>query len=57
MSERPTIPQALLDYIRAEADRIHHGRIIIEINADKQNRIDVITETRERFSQAQRGPG
>lgn len=43
------IPQNLLNHIKDEAGRIHHGRIIIEINADKPGKVDVITESRERF--------
>ena len=49
-----TIPDTLLAYIRQEAQRMHHGRIIIEINADKPDRVDVITENRERFTQVVR---
>lgn len=44
------IPDSLLTYILQEAERMHHGRIIIEINVDKPDKIDVITESRERFS-------
>ena len=43
------IPQVLLDYIADESERIHHGTIIIEVNADKPGRFDVVTERRERF--------
>jgi hypothetical protein len=44
------IPDSLLTYIVNEAERMHHGRIIIEINTDKPDKVDVITESRERFS-------
>lgn len=43
------IPPNLLEHIRNECTQIHHGRIIVEINADSPNKIDVITESRERF--------
>lgn len=42
------IPENLLAFIKTEARRIHHGRIIIELNATS-DKIDVITELRERF--------
>lgn len=42
------IPETLFTYIKEEASRIHHGRLIIELN-ETSNKIDVITETRERF--------
>lgn len=45
------IPENLLQYIREECTRIHHGTIRIEINADKPDKIDVITEYRQRFSE------
>lgn len=44
------IPDILLQHIKEECARIHHGQIRIEINADKRDKIDVITESRERFS-------
>lgn len=44
------IPDNLLLYIRQEVARMHHGRIIIEVNVDKPDKVDVITEARERFS-------
>lgn len=44
------LPQALLDFIAEESERIHHGTIRIEINADKPGRFDVVTERRERFT-------
>lgn len=44
------IPQNLLDFIAEESERIHHGTIRIEINADKPGRYDVVTERRERFT-------
>lgn len=43
------IPDALFEHIRQVAKTIHHGRIILEINADKPQAIDVIVESRERF--------
>jgi hypothetical protein len=43
------IPENLLQHIKDEAKRIHHGRIIVEINADKPGKVDVITESRNRF--------
>lgn len=43
------IPDNLLQFIREEASRIHHGKIVIEINRDKPNKIDVVTEHRQRF--------
>lgn len=43
------IPQNLVDYIMEQARGIHHGVIRIEINADTPHKIDVITESRERF--------
>jgi hypothetical protein len=43
------LPDNLLAYIKQEAERMHHGRIIIEVNVDKPDKIDVITESRERF--------
>lgn len=50
MSPIITIPPAMMAYIQSEAERMHHGRIIIEINSDKPDRIDVKTEIHERFS-------
>lgn len=44
------IPENLLQHIREECARIHHGQIRIEINADRPDKIDVITEYRERFT-------
>lgn len=44
------IPPVLLEYIADESERIHHGTIRIEINADKPGRFDVVTERRERFN-------
>lgn len=43
------IPDNLLTHIQEEASRVHHGRIIIDINSDRPDKIDVITESRERF--------
>lgn len=42
------IPDVLVNHIRQEAGKIHHGKIIIELN-ETNNKIDVITESRERF--------
>jgi hypothetical protein len=42
------LSQNLINYIVEEADRVHHGRVIIEINATS-DKIDVVTESRERF--------
>lgn len=39
----------VLEHIKQEAERVHHGRIIIELNATA-NKIDVVTESRERFN-------
>ena len=36
-------------YIKEEAKRIHHGCIKIEINTTSK-KIDVVTESRERFA-------
>lgn len=44
------IPQNMLDYIAEAARGIHHGTIRIEINADTPHKVDVITESRERFT-------
>lgn len=44
------IPDNLINHIKSEAMRIHHGRIIIEINTDRPDKIDVITESRARFN-------
>jgi len=38
----------LVGYIKSEVKRIHHGRVVIEINASSK-KIDVVTERRERF--------
>lgn len=43
------IPQNLLEYIAEQARGIHHGVIRIEINTDTPHKIDVVTESRERF--------
>lgn len=58
------VPKELLDFIADESERIHHGTIRIEINADRPGRFDVVTERRERFSpvagdiySGSRGPG
>ena len=43
------IPDSLIDYIKSEAQRIHHGKVIIEIN-QTSDKVDVVTEHRERFT-------
>ena len=43
------IPQIMLEHIANQARKIHHGVIRIEINADSPHKVDVITESRERF--------
>ena len=45
------IPDSLLEYIREQARRIHHGTIRVELNVDKPGKVDVVTEMRERFNQ------
>lgn len=47
------IPNNLVDFIKSEAKRVHHGRIILEIN-ETSDKVDVITESRERFQQKQK---
>ena len=42
------IPENLLNYIKDQAKKVHHGRITIEINATN-NKMDVVVESRERF--------
>jgi len=42
------IPNNLMDYVKSEAKRVHHGKVIIEIN-QTSDKIDVVTESRERF--------
>lgn len=42
------LPENIIDFIKAEANRIHHGKIIIEIN-ETSDKIDVVVESRERF--------
>lgn len=49
MAKGVDIPQNLLDYIAEQAKGIHHGVIRIEINTDTPHKIDVVTESRERF--------
>lgn len=49
MAKGVEIPQNLLDYIAEQARGIHHGVIRIEINTGMPHKIDVITESRERF--------
>ena len=48
------IPQNMLDYIADAARGIHHGTIRVEINADTPHKVDVITESRERFTTMQK---
>ncbi len=55
MSNR--IPENILKYIADESERIHHGRIVIEVNADKPGRFDVVSERRERFVDVVDGSG
>jgi len=38
----------MIIHIRAEAKRMHYGRVIIEVNETRKT-VDVITEHRERF--------
>jgi len=49
-----TIPENLLDYVKSEAEKVHHGRIIIELNKTS-DKIDVIIESRERFNKEGEG--
>ncbi len=42
------IPENCIEYVKKEAKRVHHGKIIIEIN-ETNDKIDVVTESRERF--------
>lgn len=42
------IPNNLMDFVKSEAKRVHHGRVIIEIN-QTSDKLDVVTESRERF--------
>lgn len=43
------LPKNILEYIEKEAEQIHHGRIILELN-DTLDKVDIIVENRERFS-------
>ncbi len=43
------IPDNLLDYVKEEARRFGHGRIIIELN-ESADKVYVVTEFRRRFS-------
>lgn len=43
------VPPELLQFVADESERIHHGVIRIEINADRPGRFDVVTERRERY--------
>lgn len=38
----------LIAHLRKEAKDVHHGRITIELN-ETANKIDIVTESRERF--------
>ena len=40
--------ERILHYIQTEVEKIHHGRIIIDLNDTRKN-VDVTIETRERF--------
>ena len=40
----------IIEHIKQEAERIHHGKLIIEIN-DTAGKVDVVTESRERFTE------
>lgn len=42
------LPDCVIDHIRSEAEKLHHGRIILELN-DTSDKIDIVTEGRERF--------
>lgn len=42
------IPENLIDYIRAESEKIDFGSIIIEFCATS-NKIDIISQKRQRF--------
>ena len=43
------IPENVLSHIRAEAEQLRYGKIIIEINETSKT-IDIVTEARERFA-------
>lgn len=42
------IPANLWKHVQDEVRRVHHGRVIIELNKTS-DKIDVVTESRERF--------
>ena len=42
------LPENIIEFIKQEASRIHHGKIIIELN-ETSDKIDVVVESRERF--------
>ena len=44
------IPDDLLQKIRAAARTIHHGQIVIHLNADKPQSVDIEVTSRERVS-------
>lgn len=46
------LPENLLQYVQEEAARIHHGRIILELNATS-DKVYVVTEVREQFKSAE----
>lgn len=46
------LSDSIIEHIRKAASEIHHGRIILEINADKADRVDVLVEYRERFKES-----
>lgn len=40
--------KSVLDFVTSEMEKVHHGKIVIELN-QTSNKIDVVTESRERF--------
>jgi len=42
------LPEEIVQHIKEEARRIHHGQITIELNATS-GKIDVVSGSRERF--------
>jgi hypothetical protein len=44
----PKISDAMLEYIREEAERIRFGKIVIEVN-ENSNKADIVVESRVRF--------
>lgn len=43
------IPETLLNYIKSEIERLKYGKVTVEI-VETSNKIDVVTEERQRFS-------